>query len=147
MDLPMYLIWLILAIVLGVAEAVSLGLSSLWFAIGAAVACIIAMVGGPLILQIAAFFGVSIILLIFTRPILVKKLKMGDEKTNVDAVIGKLGIVTQEIEPYKTGRVYISGLDWTAAVKNGMPGIEKDTKVKVIAIEGVKAIVEPAIEE
>ncbi|NLY81871.1 MAG: NfeD family protein [Clostridiales bacterium] len=147
MDLPMYLIWLALAIVLGLAEAVSLGLSSIWFAIGAAVACVIAMLGGPLMLQIIAFFTVSIILLIFTRPILVGKLKIGDEKTNVEAIIGKLGIVTQEIEPYKTGRVYVSGLDWTAVVENGMPGIEKDTKVKVVSVEGVKVIVEPAIEE
>jgi len=146
MDIPMYLIWLGLAIVLGLAEALTLGLSSIWFAIGALVSCIIAMLNGPLTLQIIAFFAVSIILMIFTRPILVDKLNIGKEKTNVDAMVDKVGIVTVDIEPLKPGRAYINGLDWNAISKDEI-SIKKDTKVKVIAVEGVKVIVVPMTSE
>ena len=145
MDIPMYLIWLAMAIVLGIAEALTLGLSSIWFAIGALLACIIAMLDGSLMVQILAFFAVSILLLVFTRPILVDKLHIGKEKTNVDAIVDKTGIVTVEISPYKPGRVYINGLDWNAISKDEQ-NIPKDTKVKVIAVEGVKVIVEPLTE-
>ncbi|HKK95865.1 MAG TPA: NfeD family protein [Anaerovoracaceae bacterium] len=146
MDIPMYLLWLALAIVLGIAEALTLGLSSIWFAIGALLACIIAMLNGPLTLQIIAFFAVSIILMIFTRPILVDKLNIGKEKTNVDAIIDKTGTVTVDIAPFKSGRAYINGLDWNAISEDNI-NITKDTKVKVVAIEGVKVIVKPLPEE
>jgi membrane protein implicated in regulation of membrane protease activity len=80
------------------------------------------------------------VLLIFTRPIVVKYLRIGNSKTNVNALIGATGIVIMDITQYATGQVKLKGQIWTAVSKSGVP-ILKDTEVVVDAIEGVKLVV------
>lgn len=136
------IIWLVVLAILLVIEFLTLGLTTVWFAGGALVAFLISLVGGPLWLQLLLFIAVSVVLLLFTRPLAVKYLNKDVQKTNVDSIPGKKGIVTATIDNLKAeGQVTIQGMEWTARAKNGNI-IEKGKVVRVTAVEGVKLIVE-----
>lgn len=135
--------WLIAAIILAIIEAITLGLTCIWFAGGAVAAAVCALAGGPVLLQIVVFLAVSCLLLIFTRPLARRKLNARTEKTNADALIGREAIVIDSIGPHSTGQVRIDGLVWTAAAQDAHAVIEKDTTVTILEIRGVKLIVAP----
>lgn len=135
------IIWLVLAAILIISEIVSLGLTTIWFAGGAIVSALVAHFGAHWIVQILIFAAVSFVLLIFTRPIAQKHLMKDMEKTNIDGLIGTLGLVTETIDNGKSeGTVFLDGKEWTARSVNG-DTIEKDSKVKVESISGVKLMV------
>ena len=66
------IIWLVLLIVAIVAEVLTMGLTTIWFAGGALVAIFAAILNAPVWLQVVLFLVVSLVLLIFTRPVAVK---------------------------------------------------------------------------
>jgi membrane protein implicated in regulation of membrane protease activity len=136
------LIWILIAVIFAVIEGFTMGLTTIWFTVGGAAACIIALLRGPLLLQIAVFLIVSVILLYFTRPLAEKRLMIGHEKNNIDQMIGKTCMVIDTIKPYHTGQVKVNGLVWTATVKGNLETLEKGELVKINGIEGVKLIVE-----
>ncbi len=136
-------IWLIVGIVMAVAEGLTVQMVAIWFAIGAVGASIAAVLGVAPIYQFLVFILLSCIALALTRPF-VRKLMAHNkrEATNADQVIGQSGIVRQAIDnDLGTGRVTAMGLDWTARAKDGQK-IPEGEKVRVLAIEGVKLIVE-----
>lgn len=137
-------LWLILAAVCGIVEAITLGLTTIWFAGGAVAASIVAMAGFSPVIQVIAFLAVSVLLIYFTRPIVRKKLKIGQEKTNVNALVGKEALVTETIEPLRTGQAKVDGLIWSAAAADEHTTIQKGTTVIINSIEGVKLIVSPS---
>ncbi len=137
------LLWLVLAIIFLIIEALTVGLTTIWFAAGAAVALILSVFDFSVMTQVISFFVVSICLLVFTRKIFVEKLKTGAESTNIDALIGEIGQVTAKIEPFKTGQVNLKGQIWTAICEEEVT-IEVGAFVIIKAIEGVKLIVLPA---
>ena len=137
-------IWLILAVVFLVAEAITVTMTSLWFAGGALAALVVALLGGSWGLQIGTALVVSAALLACLRPLAKKHFTPKLTKTNVDAVIGTQGYVTADIDnAAATGTVKLGAMEWTARSADGSP-IPKGTLVKVERIEGVKAIVSPA---
>ena len=136
------IIWLVVLAILLVIEFLTLGLTTVWFAGGALVAFLVSLAGGPLWLQLLLFIAVSVVLLLFARPLAVKYLNKDVQKTNVDSIPGQKGIVTATIDNLKAeGQVTIQGMEWTARAKNGNT-IEKGKVVRVTAVEGVKLIVE-----
>ena len=135
-------VWLGLAVLFGVVEALTVGLTSIWFAGGALCAMVLAILGVGFPLQVAAFFVVSIILLATTRKIFVNKLKTGSEKTNVETLIGQEGTVTSNIIPLNTGRVNVRGQDWAAVAVGRNDLIPAGTVVIIKAIDGVKLVVD-----
>ena len=80
------IIWLVILAVLVVIEIITLGLTTIWFAGGALVALVVSLLGGPVWLQILLFLGVSVVLLIFTRPLAVRYMNKNQQKTNVDSI-------------------------------------------------------------
>ena len=135
-------IWLVVLAILLVIEFLTLGLTTVWFAGGALIAFLVSLAGGPLWLQLLLFIAVSVVLLLFTRPLAMKYLNKDVQKTNVDSIPGQKGIVTATIDNLKAeGQVTIQGMEWTARAKNGNT-IEKGKVVRVTAVEGVKLIVE-----
>lgn len=137
------IVWLAILAVLLIIEIATLGLTTIWFAGGALIAFLVAIFGGPLWLQIALFIIVSIVLLIFTRPIAAKYLNKGLTKTNVDSLPGQRGVVTERVDNLSgTGQVTVNGMPWTARTESDSQKIEEDSVVKVIKVEGVKLIVE-----
>ncbi|MBS6196478.1 MAG: NfeD family protein [Clostridiales bacterium] len=134
--------WLAAVIVLIVIEIATLGLTTIWFAGGALVACIAALFHANLLVQILLFLGVSILLLVFTRPAAVRYLNTNRTKTNAESLVGKDAIVTQEIDNLKAqGQVQVNGLEWTARTEKNQEAIEQGVIVEIEKIDGVKLIV------
>lgn len=136
-------IWIGIAIIFGIVEGATMGLVTIWFTIGAGAAAVAAAFDASIFVQIIIFIVVSFVLLIFTRPIMKKKLKVGKEKNNVDQYVGEIGMVIEDIKPFHQGRIRLKSLEWAAVGDNPEIGIVEGKEVKVVRIEGVKAIVEP----
>lgn len=133
--------WLIIVAACVIIEASTMGLTTIWFAIGALVAWFVYLTGLNLHVQIVIFLIVSIACLIFTRPIAVDKLKVGKTKTNLDSLIGETAKVETTINNYNNeGYVKVRGQVWSARSVDDET-IEKDDLVVIKEIKGVKLIV------
>ena len=133
-------IWVGLTILFAVIEAVTFGLVTIWFAISALVLVFISFLPIPLVYQVIIFLAISAALLIFSRPIALKKLKPGIVKTNVDSLVGMHALVTKQITEFERGEVKLNGQIWSARSQDGIT-INEGTKCEVLRIEGVQAIV------
>jgi membrane protein implicated in regulation of membrane protease activity len=133
-------VWVALTIIFSLIEIFTLGLTTVWFALAALVLVFLSFLPIPLVYQIIIFLAISAVLLIFTRPVAVKKLKAGREKTNVDSLVGKHALVTKQIGEFDRGEVKLNGQIWTARSENDTK-INEGTKCEVVRIEGVHAIV------
>lgn len=142
------LIWLgIMLAFLVVEAACPLHLVSLWFAAGALMAMIAAWLHAEVWLQIVVFVVVSGVLLASLWPFTRKFLNPRLEKTNVDAVVGQRGYVTDDIDNIDaTGQVKLGGMYWTARSVSGQ-NIPKGALVQVERIEGVKVFVSEVQQE
>lgn len=134
--------WLCAVIVLGIIEALTVGLVTVWFALGALAALISSLFGGPLWLQILLFIVVTAISLITTRPLVKKYFNKDSHKpTNADMVIGEEASVTEEINNLAgTGAVKCRGKEWSARSESGEVILAGEI-VTAVKIEGVKLIV------
>lgn len=133
-------IWLSLAVFFLIIESMTVEIISIYFTGGALVSMVLSLLGVPLEWQILTFCVVSILLIIFTRPIVARYLKRNESKTNVDTLIGDVATVTKEILPDERGEVKIKGQYWLAVSANN-DIIELGSKVSILAIEGAKLIV------
>ena len=138
------MIWLVLTVIFLIAEAATVTVISLWFAAGALAAMAAALLGGGIWLQAAVFLAVSAIALTALRPLVRKYLNPKLTATNVDSIIGSVGIVTAPIDNIASaGQIKLNGMEWTARSTSGKP-IQAGIRVTVDRIEGVKAFVSPA---
>ncbi len=139
----MQFVWLGILIFAGIVEALTAGLVSIWFVPSALVSMILAMCNVPVYLQVTVFFGLSIIFLVLSRTIWKKYVSVKPvSRTNADALIGQVGIVTEAIDNIAAvGEVKVNGLRWSARSSDGTL-IDKGSHVKILAIEGVKLICE-----
>ena len=134
--------WLAVLIVLLLVEIATLGLTTIWFAGGALVACVAALLHASIWVQIVLFLVVSVLLLLFTRPVAVRYMNKNRTKTNVDSMAGKEALVTEDIDNLKAqGVVQVNGLEWTARAENNQDVIPKGSVVEVTRVDGVKLIV------
>ena len=137
------IIWLAALVILLLAEALTLGLTTIWFAIGALAAAGVNTLGADLIIQIIVFLAVSVILMIFTRPWAAKHLNQNRLKTNYESKIGEIIKITERVDNLKqTGKSIVDGQEWTVRSQSSNDILEKDELAKVIAVSGVKLIVE-----
>lgn len=140
--------WLIILVIMVIAEFATMGLATIWFAGGALVAVIAALLGAPLPAQVVLFFVVSFVLLFFTRPLAKKSFNLKREKTNAESLVGEKAVVLELINNLAAaGLVQVRGQEWTARSKDNNKQIPKDEIVRIVAIEGVKLIVEEIIDE
>lgn len=134
------LLWLSIAVIFGIGELFTAGLTLIWFSIGALITMFLTTYVESIPLQLL-IFGVSSSLMLF---IVTKKLVKKDEEyisnTNIDALIGKYGIVEEDLSNIKYGIVNLEGEKWTAVSEEDVV-IKKGEKVKVLRIDGVKLVV------
>ena len=136
--------WFALTVILLIAEAATVTVISLWFAAGALAAMVTALLGAGLWVQAVVFVLVSSAALTALRPLVRKHLTPKLTATNIDSVIGSVGIVTGTIDNLNaTGQVKLNGMEWSARSTSG-DILETGTKVRVDKIEGVKVFVSPA---
>ena len=140
----LWLIWIIISILCLILELSSGDFFILCFAIGAAVAAIIAGCGLSLTWQIIIFAIVSALSLLLVRPALLKKLHKPHRErlSNAEAVIGQIGRVSEDIDTNGFGRVAIDGDDWKARSADGS-AIEKGTRVRVVKMDSIILTVKP----
>ncbi len=140
----MLIFWLVVLIVSIAVEALTMGLTSIWFAGGALIAIVAAALGAPVVVQVILFFIVSLVLLIFTRPIAVKYFNKDRVKTNVESIVGRQAIITGEVDNLQgIGQVTVGGQEWSARSLDPDRKLDVGMVVNVVAIDGVKLIVEP----
>ena len=137
-------IWLIVFVALSFFELTTVNLVSIWFAIGSLASFVTSLLVEEPTIQIAVFVIVSFISLVFTKSI-VKKLRTREIiPTNLDRVIGKIGVVTEEITKLEPGEVKVDGKRWSATSRKK---INVGSKVEILSIDGVKLSVSEVKEE
>lgn len=135
------IIWLIAAVILGVIEASTVNLITLWFAVSALIVAIITSFGAGPGVQITVFIIASAVLVIATRPLARRFLNRNTIATNADRIISAKGVTIEEINGLKgTGQVKVMGQVWSAKSANG-DNIANGTSVTIVALEGVKVVV------
>ena len=127
--------WLVLFIVLVFIELVTVNLVTIWFAIGSLVSFFVSVFSDNTSWQIGVFVVVSFIALLLTKSIVNKIKNKQIIPTNLDRVIGEVGIVTESISLLKIGEVKVDGKRWSAVSDTE---IKLNEKVKILAIDGVK---------
>ena len=140
----MWKIWLIISGVCLIAETFTAGFLIFWFSIGALLTMIVSLFTTNIIVQTSVFIISSTILIFATKPFVKRFSKDTDTvKTNVYSIIGKTGIVIEEINSlHSKGQIKVAGEVWSAISDNDTV-IPKDSEVEVLEIKGVKVIVSP----
>ena len=139
-NLPWF--WLSVTVLCILIEGISMGtLTSIWFGCGAFVMIFISFLPVPFKWQLLIFVILSLILLIFTRPFAVKKLKVKKTPTNSDSLIGKRVLVTEKITALEKGAVKVNGVVWSATSADNTE-IEAGTECVITAIAGATVVVE-----
>ncbi len=134
-------IWLIVAVVAAVIEAVSVSLITVWFVIGGIVAFFIGFFGGSMVVQLVAFLVVSLASLALLRPVVLKYRKHGE--SHEQTFIGTTAVVVEPIDPEAmTGRVETPDrVTWTALSADGS-AIPSGAQVRVVDQKSIKLVVE-----
>lgn len=145
---PAIIFWLVFTIIFVVVELVTVGLTSIWFAAGALVALIAAMLGANPIVQFLLFLIVSVALLFITKPLVKKHVNAKAEKTNADSTIGEEVRIEERVSNMdQTGMAIVHGQEWTVRTEDDRETIEAGEIARVVRISGVKLIVEKMKEE
>ena len=134
--------WLAAIIIFLIIEIATINLTTIWFVGGALVALILNLLHAPVLAQGLTFFVVSVLLLIFVRPVLDRAIKKDNIKTNIDGVIGRTVKITETVNNLEeTGAVMCEGKEWTARTEDNGVILEKDGTATVVAVSGVKLII------
>lgn len=137
----MTIFWLLMVAVMLVIEIFTLGLTTIWFSIGAVAAAAAAGAGAPLWVQILLFSVVSVVIMLLVRPFAMKVINRDRIKTNIEDAVGGQAEVIEAIDNQKEqGRVRFRGVEWMARSADGS-AIAAGTVVTVEAVSGVKLLV------
>jgi membrane protein implicated in regulation of membrane protease activity len=138
-----WIVWLIVAAVLGVAELLTTTLAFGLIAIAAVVAAVIGAFHIDLAIQLAAFVAAAGAGLGVVRPIAMRHLKQPPAlRTGTAALVGRSAIVLEEVTEH-SGRVRIGGEEWSSRAYDESQVIPVGTKVDVMQIHGATALVYP----
>ena len=130
-------IWLGIMVLLLVIEALTLTLTTIWFAAGALVAAGATLLGVNLTTQIIVFLCVSLVLLIVTRPLALRHARTEVTKTNAAGMVGRKAIVIEEIDNREQkGRVKVGDIEWMARSADDALKLEIGEVVRVTAVTG-----------
>lgn len=137
-----WLLWFALAVIFAIIELIAVGFFMIWFGVGALAAMLVSLLIDSLAIQFLVFIAVSVLLLFMTRKLASKVTEGTTIPTNVDAVIGKIGKVTEAIPALENpGMVKIAGEIWSAVSADLQP-IEEGARVQVLQVKGVRLVVQ-----
>lgn len=137
-------IWLIVAGFFFILEIITVGFLVFWFGIAALIVCLLSLFINNSVIQFAIFVIISAALLCLTSPFAKKITKKDNIITNSFSIIGKEAIVKKEITNTSSGQIKINGDTWTAVLDSDLSNpICEGSTVKVVKIDGVKAVVKP----
>ena len=138
----MWLVWLGIAIISLIAEALTAAVVSIWFAAGSIIALVLALIPDiPFWVEIIVFAASSIISFFAIRPLMTRYMKKRVIKSNVDAIVGKRGVVLRGCDELNPGEITVNGVTWTAfPALNGVSFSEGEV-AEVAAVEGNKLLI------
>ena len=141
-----WVVWVIVAVLLGVLEVTTLTLVLGFFAGGALAAALVAALGGPVVLQVVSFLVVSLAMLGLIRPVVRRHMRpeLGI-RTGVAALVGQTAMVLERVDAHH-GQVKLAGEIWTARAYDPSLVIEAGSPVSVMEIKGATALVYPSEE-
>lgn len=139
-----WLIWLVIVILLGLVEAATVNLVSIWFIASCIITLFLSLFVSSFVIQFAVFVILGIVFLIATRKKLLDYQTEEDTKLNLERVIGMEGIVTQKITKNEIGEVKVDGKLWSAVSNTS---IKENEPVLIKEIDGVKLVVEKVKKE
>ena len=128
--------WLALVVLFTLIEVFTFGLTTIWFALGSLLMVFLSPLPIPLVWQVLLFLVISSVLLVFTRPVAIRKLRVGRAKTNTDALLGAKALVIKDISELDRGLVRVNGMEWSALPSEGS-SIARDSVCVIERIEGV----------
>ena len=138
-----WIVWLIVAAVLCVAELLTTTLAFGLIAVAAVAAAVVGAFHLSFALQLVAFAVAAGAGLVFVRPIAIKHIKQPPAlRTGVAALVGRSAIVLEEVTEH-SGRVRIDGEEWSSRPYDESLVIPVGTKVDVMQIKGAIALVYP----
>ncbi len=143
----MWQFWLIVAGIFFIGEMLTTGFLIFWLGIGAILAMLVSFFTDNLIIQTAVFVISSCLLIFFTKPFVDKFITKNEKKvkTNAYSIIGKVGIVIEEINPMLgTGLVKVGTETWSA-ISEDKSIIKKDAQIEIKEITGVKVVVQEKV--
>ncbi|WP_219418837.1 NfeD family protein [Pseudonocardia nigra] len=141
--MDVWVIWLVLAVLLGAAEIFTLTAALGLLGGAAGVTALAAAVGLPVPLQFVVFAAASVAGIVLLRPIAHRHLTAPRSgEFGIDALVGKPGYVLQEVTG-RAGRVRIGGEEWTARAMDDSLVIPAGARVDVLQIDGATAVVYP----
>ena len=133
--------WLIVALLLGVAEVGTTSLVLGMLSGGALAALVVAAAGAPLALQLGTFAGASALLLLVVRPVAARHLRQPIAlRSGVAALVGSEAVVLETVDG-RSGRIKLSGEVWSARTYDGDSVVAVGAMVHVISIDGATALV------
>lgn len=137
----MTIFWLVVVAVMLVIEIFTMGLTTIWFSMGAVASSIAAALGASLWIQILLFSVVSVLIMLLVRPFAMKVMDKNRTKTNIEEVIGERAKVIELIDNEKEqGKVQFRGVEWMARSVDESK-ISVGEVVIVEAVSGVKLMV------
>jgi membrane protein implicated in regulation of membrane protease activity len=140
-----WVVWVVIAVVLLVAEATTSAFVAVYFGLAALVTAAVAAAGLGTPAQLIAFAILSVGSLLLTRPALKRAAgRTAAIRTGVDAMQGRIGVVTRAIAELEPGQVKVGGETWTARCYYDEEAIPAGSRVEVVKVEGVTALVIPA---
>ncbi len=135
-------LWIVAILVFAGVEAYTSVLVSIWFAAGSAASLVATLLGAGIYTQIIIFLAVSLLSMFLLRRVALKSIKNNAESTNLDRIIGQSIVIDTEVDNRKnTGTATIGDVVWKVKSKSDEV-IPAGAEAKVVAIEGVKLIVE-----
>ncbi len=140
--MPAWLIWLIAAGLLGVAEVFTLDLVLLMFGGAALATAAAALLGAPVFLQLVTFIVVSLGLLVLVRPVAARHLQQRGpaQIDGAQVYVGRTGVVTEPVDENR-GRIKIGGDEWSAVAQSAAENFVVGDRVRVMEIRGATAVV------
>jgi membrane protein implicated in regulation of membrane protease activity len=139
----LWVIWLIAAVVLGVAELLTTTLALIFLALGALAAALASALGGNPAIQVAAFVVASLAGIVLIRPLGLRRLQRRPHlRTGAAALVGQTGYVLADVSP-QSGRIRIGGEEWSARPYDELSVIPVGVTVDVLQIKGATALVHP----
>ncbi|MGY1632791.1 NfeD family protein [Geodermatophilus sp. SYSU D01186] len=142
-----WLLWLIASGLFAAGEMASLDLVLLMFAGGALGGMTVALLGGPVALQLVGFIVVSALLLVLVRPLAKRHLvdRTPEQLDGVATLIGRTAKVTEAVDGHG-GRIRLGADEWTARSQFGGERYAVGTTVRILQVDGATAVVGDALE-
>jgi membrane protein implicated in regulation of membrane protease activity len=81
--------------------------------------------------------ALALVYFLFFRRWIKSKLATGERPTNVDALIGRTGVVLERLAAHAAGRVKVEGEIWRAELADGAGERLPEDTVTVVKVEGV----------